>query len=200
MKKHWSYSEDFVANINDHKCLIWLNLRNIDVSLLLRRWSLMILWRDIFGTLINSMETFLVFIVFVVLNTESLMFHGWFIDDTLMILWKNIDVTAKISMQALIIFKGFIDRISETLMFHFCFVDESLMTFWRDIIETLINSMETFWIFIVFVVLNFESLMFHCSISDDSLRNLWRNIDDTTKIWTQTLKINEVSNVIIFRT
>ena len=37
-KKHRRYSEDFDANINDHKGFFWLNLRIIDVSLLLRRW------------------------------------------------------------------------------------------------------------------------------------------------------------------
>ena len=103
-KKHWRYSEVFVANINDHKCFFKPKFRNIDVSLLLCRWSLMILWRDVFETLIISMATFLLFIVFVVLNSESLMFHCCFIDDSFVILWTNFDVTVKISMQALMIF------------------------------------------------------------------------------------------------
>ena len=80
LKIHWSYSEDFDASINDLQGFYWPNLRNIDVSLLLRGWSLMIHWRDIFETLIISMETFLISIVFV-LTSESLMFHGFFIDD-----------------------------------------------------------------------------------------------------------------------
>ena len=54
LKKHWSYSEDFHANHNDHEGFYWPNLRNIDVSLLLCRWSLMILWRDVIETLIIS--------------------------------------------------------------------------------------------------------------------------------------------------
>ena len=42
--------------------------------------------------------------------------------------------------------------------------------------------------------------MFHCSFSDDSVMTLWKNVDDTTKVWMQTLKIIEVSDVIIVRT
>ena len=139
-KKHWRYSEDFVANINDHKCFFKPNLRNTNVSLLLRRWSLMILWRDIFETLIISMATFLIFIVFVVLNSESLMFHCCFIDESWMILRRNIDVTAKISLQTLMIKNVFPDIMSETLIFHYRFLDDSLLMLWRDIVETLINS------------------------------------------------------------
>ena len=79
----------------------WPNLQNIDVSLLLRRWSLMILRRDIFETLVFSIAPFLIFIVFVLLNSESLMFHCCFIDDSLMILWRTVDDTTKICMQTL---------------------------------------------------------------------------------------------------
>ena len=43
LMKHWRYSEDFDANIEDHKRFHRPSLRNIDVSLLLRRRSLMIL-------------------------------------------------------------------------------------------------------------------------------------------------------------
>ena len=57
-----------------------------------------------------------------------------------------------------------------------------------------------FLIFIVFALLTSESFMFNCSFGDDSLVILWKNIDDTTNIWMQTLKIKEVSNVIIIRT
>ena len=76
------------------------------------------------------METFSIFIVFVVLTSESLLFLCYFIDDSLMYLWKTVEVTAKISLQALMTFKGFIDLISETLMFLCCFVDDSLKNFW----------------------------------------------------------------------
>ena len=84
------------------------NLRNIDVSLLLRRWSLLILWRDIFETLVISMAIFFIFIVFAVLNSESLMFTCWFIDDSLIILWRTIEVTAKISLHTLKIVNVFL--------------------------------------------------------------------------------------------
>ena len=102
--------------------LFCANLWNIDVSLLLRRWSLMILWRDILETVIISMKLFLIFFVRNVLTSEALIFDCWFIDNSLMIPWRNIEVTAKVPMQASMIFKCFIDLISETLMFHCCFV------------------------------------------------------------------------------
>ena len=63
--------------------------------------SLTIFWRDIFGTLIVSKETFLIFIVFALLASESLIFHCSFSDDSLMTLWRNIDGTTKIWMQTL---------------------------------------------------------------------------------------------------
>ena len=124
LKKHCWHYEDFDANNNYHKGFYWPNLRNIDVSLLLCRWSLMILWRDVFETLIISWKIFLNFFVFVVLTSESLICHCWSIDESLMLLWRNSDVTAKISLQALLTFKGFIDLLSEKLMFHCCFVDD----------------------------------------------------------------------------
>ena len=95
---------------------------------------------------------------------------------------------------------GFFNLISATLLFHSCFVNDSLMILWRDIFEALIISMETFLIFIVFVVWTPESLMLHCLFIDESLMILWRNNDYTGKIWIQTLKIIEVSNVIFIRT
>ena len=45
---------------------ICANLQNIDVSLLLRRWFVDDFWRDVIETLIISMETLLIFVVFVV--------------------------------------------------------------------------------------------------------------------------------------
>ena len=116
-----------------------------------------------------------------------------------MILCRIFDKILLISMRTLLT-KIFFVLISKTLMFPCCFVDDSLMILWRDIFETLIFSVETFLIFIVFDVLTSESFMFHRSFSDDSLMTFLWNIDDTTKIWTQTLKINEVSNVIIIGT
>ena len=102
LKNTWSYSGDFVAHIKDHKCFFKPNLRNIDVSLLLHRWSLMILWRDKFETLIISMASFDVYCFFV-LASESLTSHCWFIDESLMIFRRKFDVTLKISMQTIMI-------------------------------------------------------------------------------------------------
>ena len=146
----------------------WPNLRNIDVSLLLRQWSLMILWRDIFETLKNSKANFYL-CWFFVLSSESLMFQCWTIDESLMSLRRNIDVTAKISLQTVMITNVFLNLISETSLFSCCFVDDSLMIIWRDIFEALINSMESFFIFIVFVVLTSESFMFQWWFIDESL-------------------------------
>ena len=90
LKNHWSYSKEFVAKIKDHKCFFWPDLRNIDVSLLLHWWSLMILWREVFETLTKSMEKFLIFFVFLVLTSKSLIIHYRFLDDSLMMLWRDI--------------------------------------------------------------------------------------------------------------
>ena len=153
----------------------WPNLRNIDVSLLLRRWSLMMLCIEVFETLIISMELFLIFIVFVMLTSESLMFQCFFIDDSLMNLWRTIEVTVKISLQALLTFKGFIDLISETLMFHWCFVHDSLMSLWRDIIETLITSIGSFWSLLTLLCLLLNPWCFIAS----SLMIRWWLLEET---------------------
>ena len=57
--------DDLDANISDKK-LFCANFQNIDVSLLLRPWFVDDFWRNVNETLINSMETFLIFVVFVV--------------------------------------------------------------------------------------------------------------------------------------
>ena len=115
------------------------------------------------------------------LNSESLIFHCWSINDSLMILWRNIDITPKISMQAKFIFKGIFDLVSETLMFHCCFVDDSLMTLWRDIIETLIISMETFKLYCFCCVSLWTldvSLLLHWWLVDDCSRKHWRHYEE----------------------
>ena len=136
LKKHWGYGEDFDANIEDHKSLHWPSLRNIDVSLLLRRRSLMILWRDIFQILILSTATFLIFIVFVVLTSESLMFHCFFFDHWLMTLWRNIDDTTHIWTQTFLISKAF-----NGLYFNFwCFIAAWFSNrCWWDFEKTLLR-------------------------------------------------------------
>ena len=120
------------------------------------------------------------------------------IDYSLLILWSMFDNISVISMHTFMT-KTFV-LISETLMFPCCFVDDSLMNIWRDIFEALIISLEAFLNFIVFVVLTSESFMFHCFFLKDSLMTLLRNIGETPKIRMQTLKINEVLNVIIIET
>ena len=75
------------------------NLGDIDVSLLLGRWFVDDPLKRHFKRLITSMEIFLIFIVFVVLTSESLMFPCCFVDDSLMILWSYIFETLTISMK-----------------------------------------------------------------------------------------------------
>ena len=82
------------------------------------------------------------------------------------------------------------------MLFRRWFVDDSLERHnWN-----IDNFDGNFLIFIDSVVFTSESLMFHCFFIDDSLMTPWKNIDDPRKIWMQTLKIIEVSNVIIIRT
>ena len=171
MKIHSLDFDDFVANIIDNN-LFCANLQNIQVSLMFRRWFVDGSLERHNWSLDNFDGNFLIFFVCVLLTSESLMFHCFFIDDSLMTLWRNIDVTAKISMQALLIFMVFFDLISKTLMLPCCFIVGSLMILWRDLFETLIISMETFSICIVFVVLTSESLLFHCYFRGDSLMTL----------------------------
>ena len=71
------------------------NLGDIDVSLLLGRWFVDDPLKRHFKTLINSMETFLIFIVFVVLTSESPIFlaassviRWWFSEVTYLKLWQ----------------------------------------------------------------------------------------------------------------
>ena len=198
-KKHWRFSKGFHANNNHDKCFHWPNLRSIDVSLLLPGRSLMILWRDVFRILIISMATFLIFSVFVVLTSESMMFHCCLIDySLLMILWRDVDETLMISMQtSMIIFFccGSFRNIDVLLLLR----RWALMMLCRDLFETVIVSMKTFSIFVVRNVLNSETLMFHCFFIYDSLMTLRRIIADTTNIWTQTFLINRAFNVHYFK-
>ena len=91
LRKPWRYSDVFNAKVNDHNCFYWLDLPKHWCFIAARRWSLMTLWRDIIETMTILMETFLIFIVFVVLNSEPLMFHCFFILDSLMTHWRRID-------------------------------------------------------------------------------------------------------------
>ena len=145
LKKHRRYSEKLDASKKDLQRFYWPNLQNIDVSLLPLRWLLIILSRDIFETLICPTAIFLIYIVFVVLIFQLLMFHCWFIDDSLMILGRNIDVTARISMQALMMFMGFFDLISETLMFHCCHFDDCWSFFGETYLKHWYVRRHFFW-------------------------------------------------------
>ena len=62
------------------------------------------------------------------------------------------------------------------------------------------NCQWNFCDFFVFVVLTSRSLICHCWSIGESLLIHWRNIDDITEFWMQTIKIIEVSNVLIIRT
>ena len=84
LKIHWRYSEDFAASIIDLQGFFDLISNTLIFPCCFVVDSLMILWRDIFETLIISMETFLICIVSSVLTSESFMFHCFFIDDSLM--------------------------------------------------------------------------------------------------------------------
>ena len=84
LKIPWRFSEVFDASNNDFKVFFDLNSKTLMLPCCFIIGSLMILWRDIFETLIISMETFLICIVSSVLTSESFMFHCFFIDDSLM--------------------------------------------------------------------------------------------------------------------
>ena len=88
LKNHWSYSEDFVASLNDLQGFLWLNLGNVDVSLLLRRWLVDDSLERHNWNIGNFDGSLFIPIVFVVLTSESLTFHCFFLDDSLMILWR----------------------------------------------------------------------------------------------------------------
>ena len=181
LKRRWWDIDDFDAGINDN-FFCCDNLRNIDVPLLLRRWPLMILWRGILETVIVSKKTFSIFLVRDVLNSVTLMFQCFFIDDSLMTLWRNIDDTTKIWMQTLKIIEVPVVRIIRTLMFLCCLIDYSLMTLWRDADETLMISMQTVMIIKVFFWLNLRiidvSLLLRRWFVDDALKNHWWHYED----------------------
>ena len=170
-KRFWSlkflmcWSSNFDSSLQLH----WLIV--VDDSLNRLWWDL-----DDFDTEINDENPFVVVI------SETWMFHCCFLDDSLMTLWGDIFETLKISMEAFLIFIVIAVLFCVSLMYHYCFLDESLMMLWRDIVEALIISKETFLIFIVFVVLTSEWLIFHCWFFENSLMILWRNIDDTAKL------------------
>ena len=152
------------------------NLGYIDVSLLLVDDSLRTLWRDIFETLMFSMETFLIFLVFVVLTFQLLMFHCYFIDDSLTYLWRTVEVTAKLSMQTIMIMKVFIDLMSETLMFHCFFIYDSLMTLRRTIADTTNIWTQKFLINRAFNVHYFK---FWCFLAAWLVNGCWWHFQET---------------------
>ena len=134
----------------------------------------MILWRDIFDTLIISMGTFLIFFVFFVLTSESYSFFA----SSLMIRWRSIDVTAKTPMQALVIFMGFIDLISETLLSLCCFVDDSLKRHIWNIDNFEGNFFDLHWCCCVNLRTIDVSLLLHWWFDDDSFKKHWRYSED----------------------
>ena len=123
LKKHWRYSEDFNASIYDFMGFNDLFSETLTFHRYFVDDSLMIRWRDICETLINSMETFLIFIVFASLTSETLIFHCSFIDDLLMTLWRNFDDTTKFWMQTVKIIEVYNVIIIRMLMFLWCLID-----------------------------------------------------------------------------
>ena len=130
--KLWRYSEDFDANIIDHKCFFNLISETMIVNCCFVDDSLMNIRRDIFEALLFSLEAFLIFIVFVVLTCDSFMFHCFFLKDSLMTLWRNIDETPKTWMQTLKIIEVLNVMIIRTLiplLLHWLFVDDPMKIF-----------------------------------------------------------------------
>ena len=121
-ERFWNI-DNFDGNFFYLYCFCCVNLWLTDVFLLLRRWcvddSLKIhIWSfDIFDGI------FLIFIVFALLTSESLMFDCSFSDDSLMTFWRNIDDTTKIWMQTLKIIEACNVIIIRTLIFLCCLID-----------------------------------------------------------------------------
>ena len=128
-------------------------------------------------------------ISFVVVISETLMFHCCFVDDSLMTLWGDIIETLIIAMEAFLIFIVIVVLFCEPLMFH-CFsifsIDESLITPWRNIDGTTTISMQTVKIIEVSNVLIIRTLMFICCLIYYSLVILWWIFDNTLMISMQT--------------
>ena len=113
------------------------------------------------------MATFLIFVVFVVLTSDSLIFHCFFFDDSLMTLWRTIDDTTNIWTQMFLISKAF-----NVLYFNFwCFIAAWLISrCWWFFEETMLrfddfdanNNDKLF-----FGVVISETLMFYCCFVDD---------------------------------
>ena len=180
MQNLWYYFDDFGANINDN--FFVLISETLMFPCCLNDDSLMILRRDIFETLIISMETFLIFIVFDVLTSESFMFHCSFSDDSLMIFLRDLFGTLIVSMETLLIFIVFALLTSESLMFHCSFSDDSLMTLWRNIDGTTKIWMQTLKIIEVCNVIIIRTLniplLLDWLVVDDPMQNLWYYFDD----------------------
>ena len=149
----------------------------------------MTLSRNVDGTLRISMQTIMI-INFFVLNSETLMFHYCFLDDSLMMLWKDIVETLKIANETFVIFFVFVVLTSESLICHCWSIGESLMILWRNIDDTTEFGMRTMKIIEVSNVLIIRTLMFFAawlifrwwSYEESSIRfgDLDANINDNT--------------------
>ena len=130
----------------------------------------------------------------------------WLIDFSLLVLWQFVDDSlekhwrcSEDFIQTFVIINVFTDLISETLTFHCCLVDESLMTLWGDKFETLTISMEFYWSLLIL----FCNYLNHWCLIASSLMSGWWLFEETLmalrRFSMQTVKIIEVSNVIIIR-
>ena len=119
----------------------------------------MTLSRNVDGTLRISMQTIMI-INFFVLNSETLIFHYCFLDDSLTMLWKDIVETLKIANETFVIFFVFVVLTSESLICHCWSIGESLMILGRNIDDTTEFGMRTIKIIEVSNVLITRTLMF----------------------------------------
>ena len=129
MIRWWSFEETF-WNIDkfdgdffDLYCFCCVNLWNTDVSLLLNRWFVDDSLKIHIWNFDNFDGIFLIFIVFALLSSESLMFHCSFSDDSLMILLRKLDGTTKIWMETLNILEVSNLIIIRKLIFLCCLID-----------------------------------------------------------------------------
>ena len=126
------------------------NLRNIDVSLLLCRWSLMIVWRDILETVIVSMKLFLIFFCSECVklwNIEVWLFlHWWFVDDSLKKRWwhcEGLDANPK-DLWSLSFENQ--QNVDVPLLFEWLVVDDNLKRRWWDLDDLDANKNDNFFL------------------------------------------------------
>ena len=175
------------ANISDKK-LFCANLQNIDVSLLLRRWF----FDDYLERHIWSIDNFdgniLVFIVFVVLNSESVMFNWFFLKASLMTLWRNNDETPKIWMQTLKINEVLNVIIIETmipLLLDWLIVDNPMENLQKDFddLDANISDKKLF-------CANFQNIDVSLLLRPWFVDDFWRGVNETL--------INSMETFLIF--